>query len=113
MVNKETHEWMGRVGPLYPHAWPGQEIGWGLISRFTGKGYALEAAIACMDYAFDQLGWQHVNHSIAPDNVPSQVLAKRLGSEKLGPGEFVPSPLGWARQTYGALPLIQKTQLQN
>ena len=104
---------MGRVGPLYPHAWPGQEIGWGLISRFTGKCYALEAAIACMDYAFDQLGWQHVNHSIAPDNVPTQVLAKRLGSEKLGPGELVPSPLGWARQTYGALPLIQKTQLQN
>ena len=35
VVNKETHEWMGRVGPLYPYAWPGQEIGWGLISRFT------------------------------------------------------------------------------
>lgn len=91
VVNKETHEWMGRVGPLYPYAWPGQEIGWGLISRFTGKGYALEAAAACMDYAFDQLGWQHVIHSIAPDNVPSQVLAKRLGSEKLGPGEL-PEP---------------------
>ncbi len=91
VLNKETHEWMGRVGPLYPHDWPGQEIGWGLISRFTGKGYAFEAATACMDYAFDRLGWQQVVHSIAPENTESQALAKRLGSSKLGPGQL-PDP---------------------
>jgi RimJ/RimL family protein N-acetyltransferase len=91
VISKETNEWMGRVGPLFPHQWPDQEVGWGLISRFTGKGYALEAAIACMDYAFDRLNWQRVVHSISPENVESQELARRLGSEKLGPGQL-PDP---------------------
>ena len=85
VLSKETNEWIGRIGPLYPYGWPDQEIGWGLISNFTGKGYALEAASACMVYVFDQLGWQHVVHTIAPENVESQALAERLGSSKIGP----------------------------
>ncbi|MDX1930211.1 MAG: GNAT family N-acetyltransferase [Pirellulaceae bacterium] len=88
---KQTHEWIGRVGPLYPHHWPDREVGWGLISRFMGKGYALEAAIASMDYAFEQLHWDKVVHSISPENFESQRLAQRLGSVKLGPGAL-PDP---------------------
>ena len=38
-----------------------------------------------MDYDFDRLGWHHVVHTIAPENVASQALAKRLGSSKIGP----------------------------
>ena len=91
VLKKETNEWIGRVGPLYPHGWPDQEIGWGLISRFTGNGFAHEAATACMNYAFDQLGWLHVVHTIAPDNIESQALAKRLGAKKTGPTQL-PEP---------------------
>lgn len=82
---------MGRIGPLYPHGWPDREVGWGLISRFTGRGYAQEAATACMDYVFDHLGWLHVVHTIAPDNLESQALANRLGSQKLKPTQL-PEP---------------------
>ena len=91
VISKETNEWMGRIGPLYPHGWPDREVGWGLISRFTGKGYAFEAATACMDYVFDRLGWNHVVHNIAPTNLESQALAKRLGSKKMGPAKL-PEP---------------------
>ena len=91
VLSKATNEWIGRVGPLHPHGWPDQEIGWGLISRFCGKGLAHEAATACMDYAFDRLGWLHVVHTIAPDNLESQALAKRLGSAKIGPTQL-PEP---------------------
>lgn len=91
VLSKETGEWIGRIGPLYPHGWPDREVGWGLISRFSGRGYAQEAATACMDYVFDQLGWLHVVHTIAPDNVASQALAKRLGSQNLQPTQL-PEP---------------------
>ena len=91
VISKETNEWIGRIGPLFPHHWPDQEVGWGLISRFAGKGYALEAAIAGMDYAFNQLHWHKVIHSISPENIESQTLAKRLGSVNFGPGKL-PEP---------------------
>jgi RimJ/RimL family protein N-acetyltransferase len=55
-----------------------------------GKGYALEAAIASMDYAFDVLGWDEVIHAIDPDNVASRSLASRLGSVNRGPGRLPP-----------------------
>ncbi|RZJ95937.1 MAG: N-acetyltransferase, partial [Brevundimonas sp.] len=66
------------------------EVGWGLHPDAQGKGYALEAAIATIDYAFDVLGWQDVIHTIDPDNVPSQRLAERLGARNMGPTRLPP-----------------------
>jgi RimJ/RimL family protein N-acetyltransferase len=56
-----------------------------------GRGYALEAAIASMDYAVDVLGWTDIVHTIDPDNVASAKLAARLGSVNRGPGRL-PEP---------------------
>jgi len=91
VLDKTTGEWMGRIGPLYPHGWPGREVGWGLHSRFWGKGYALEAAVAAMDYVTDTLGWDDIIHSIAPDNLSSAAVATRLGSTNRGPSRL-PDP---------------------
>jgi RimJ/RimL family protein N-acetyltransferase len=81
---------VGRIGPWKPEGWPGPEVGWGLLRDFWGKGYALEASTAAMDWAFDHLGWTEVIHSIAPENTASQELARRLGSRLLGPGKLPP-----------------------
>jgi RimJ/RimL family protein N-acetyltransferase len=48
-----------------------------------GKGYATEGATAAIDWAFDHLGWSDVIHCIAPENLPSQGVAKKLGSRVL------------------------------
>jgi RimJ/RimL family protein N-acetyltransferase len=56
-----------------------------------GKGYALEAAVASMDYAVDVLGWDDIIHTIDPDNLASAALAERLGSVNRGSGKL-PSP---------------------
>ncbi|MGE0863607.1 MAG: GNAT family N-acetyltransferase, partial [Vicinamibacterales bacterium] len=50
-----------------------------------------EGAAAATTWAFDNLGWTDVIHSISPDNVASQVVAQKLGSRNLGPGRL-PSP---------------------
>ncbi len=91
LIEKETGEWLGRIGPIHPYGWPEHEVGWGLNKAAQGKGYAREAAVATMDYAFDVLGWDKLIHCIAPDNVPSQNIAKRLGSTNLGKTQL-PAP---------------------
>jgi len=90
VLDRETGLWMGRVGPWRPLGWPGNEIGWGLHPDAQGRGVALEAAAAAMTYAFDVLDWSHVIHCIAPGNLPSQRLARRLGSTRLGPARLPP-----------------------
>ena len=81
VVDKTTDEWIGRIGPWHPLHWPTLEVGWGLRKAFWGKGYAYEAASACIDFAFNELGWDEITHLIEDANMPSQALAKRLGSE--------------------------------
>lgn len=90
VLEKATGRWVGRVGPWKPEGWPGPEIGWGLLREAWGKGYAVEASEASMAWAFEHLGWTEVIHSIAPDNIPSQKVAKRLGSRLIGPGKLPP-----------------------
>lgn len=91
VIERDTGLWLGRVGPWAPLDWPGTEVGWGLHPDAQGRGYALEAAVATMDYAFDVLGWDDVIHSIDPDNQPSIRLAERVGARNRGPGRL-PEP---------------------
>lgn len=90
LVEKSSGLWMGRIGPWRPEGWPGNEVGWGVHPEAQGRGFAHEAAVAAMDYAFDTLGWTEVIHCIDPENTPSQRLAARLGSAKLGPTRLPP-----------------------
>jgi RimJ/RimL family protein N-acetyltransferase len=61
-----------------------------LLRDAWGNGYATEGAIAAIDWAFDTLGWTEVIHTIAPDNIASQAVARRLGSTLRGPGRLPP-----------------------
>jgi len=83
VIEKASGRWIGRVGPWVPEAWPGTEVGWGLNKDAYGHGYATEAAAASIDWAFETLGWTEVIHTIAPENLNSQAVAKRLGSTML------------------------------
>ena len=91
VIEKASGRWVGRLGPWQPEGWPGTEVAWGLLREAWGKGYALEGATAAMDYAFDVLGWEQVIHTIAPANAASKVVARKLGSALLGPGQL-PDP---------------------
>src|SRR6188768_2340194 len=85
VIEKASGRWLGRVGPWQPEGWPGTEVGWSLVRRAWGQGYAYESAEAAIDWAFDALGWTEVVHVIASDNTRSQALAARLGSANSGP----------------------------
>jgi len=91
VVEKATGRGIGRLGPWETEGWPGTGGGWGLIKDAWGKGYAAEGASVAIDWAFANLGWTEVIHTIDPQNVPSIALAERLGSRDLGPC-ILPSP---------------------
>ncbi|AXJ95171.1 N-acetyltransferase [Sphingomonas sp. FARSPH] len=92
VIERDSGDWVGRVGPHQPEGWPGTEIGWGIQRGFAGRGYAYEAACAAMDYAVDVLGWTRIIHTIDPDNHASIALARRLGASNGGP-VTLPPPL--------------------
>jgi RimJ/RimL family protein N-acetyltransferase len=80
---REGGRFVGRIGCHYPEGWPGPEVGWALTHEAQGKGYATEAASACIDFAVDRLGWTEVIHCIETANTASAGVAKRLGARLL------------------------------
>lgn len=92
VIEKASGRWIGRVGPWQPEGWPGTEVGWGIVRDAGGRGYATEAAVATIDWAFETLGWNEVVHTIQPDNTPSKAVARKLGSRYLREGRL-PAPM--------------------
>jgi RimJ/RimL family protein N-acetyltransferase len=90
VIEKTSGRWVGRLGPWMPDGWPGPEIGWAVVRECWGRGYATEGAAAATTWVFDRLGWDRVIHSIHPENLASQGVARRLGSRNLGPGTLPP-----------------------
>ena len=55
------------------------EVGWRLRKDVWGRGYAKEAAVASLDFAFERLGAPRVLAITFPGNRPSWGLMERLG----------------------------------
>ncbi len=90
VIEKSSGQWIGQMGPWQPDGWPGTEVGYAFHPDAWGRGYAVESAVAAIDWAFDTLGWDEVIHCIAPENAASRKVAQRLGSRNRGPGRLPP-----------------------
>lgn len=79
---KETGEFIGYVGfhrftfdvPFSP----GWEIGWRISDKFWNKGYATEAAMACIKYAREKKLCNRLYSFTAVPNIASENVMKRL-----------------------------------
>jgi len=70
------------------------EIGWRLRESTWGKGFAKEAAIACIDLAFGRFGYDWLIAMTIPPNRDSQGLMQRLGMHRRSDLDFVDQRFG-------------------
>ena len=89
---KASGQFIGRLGFTNPEGWPGFEVGWTLLPEFQGKGFATEGGRFLLNYAFTELGKDHVISVIHPDNRPSIRVAERLGEKLEGRTEVLGMP---------------------
>lgn len=77
--DRATGEFLGRSGLKLWEQFGEVEVAWMLRATALGKGYAIEAGKACLDWGFAQLDIPYVTAMILPDNTPSRSVAERLG----------------------------------
>ncbi len=58
---------------------PAVEVAWRFDPAFWGKGYATEAARACLQFGFNTLKLSEIVAITRPDNVRSRAVMTRLG----------------------------------
>lgn len=74
-------ERLGLCGVFKRDTLPLPDLGYGFAAQHTGKGYAREAALACLDYAVQALGRHEVLAITSPGNERSEDLLRELGFE--------------------------------
>ncbi|QDK36865.1 GNAT family N-acetyltransferase [Bdellovibrio sp. NC01] len=81
VIEKATGKVIG-MGGLTPWNYQGEsliDITYRLGSAAQGKGYGTELARALVNYGFSEMGLEQITATITPDNIPSKVLAEKLG----------------------------------
>lgn len=74
---------LNRPDPPVPIS-PCVEIGWRLLSKYWGQGYASEAASAALRFGFEQLGLDEIVSYTATINLRSQRVMQRIGMQYNG-----------------------------
>ena len=79
MVTLKTGEPIGMCGLLKRPELEEADIGYSLIDKFAGKGYASEAAQAVLQQAFQQYDLKKIAAVTSPNNASSIGLLEKLG----------------------------------
>jgi [ribosomal protein S5]-alanine N-acetyltransferase len=76
-----TGEFLGNVGPIHQRVDDLDEIelGWSITPARSRQGIASEAAAACRDWCWANLGVDHLISLVRPENEPSRGVAERIG----------------------------------
>lgn len=79
----DTTQFIGFAGlSAMPEGVPGEggvEVGWRLASEHWGHGFATEAALTALVFAFDELSLDQVNSITAVGNSRSRAVMERIG----------------------------------
>jgi ribosomal-protein-alanine N-acetyltransferase len=79
ILTKEGNEKIGGVGIFEREGLDILDIGYSLLERFEGKGYAYEAAQKVKSIGMEDFGLSKISAIISKDNFSSQKLIEKLG----------------------------------
>lgn len=100
VILKESNEFIGWCGikfitePDNNHI-NFYEIGYRLREEFWGKGYAYEAAKACLDYGFHQMNITIMHASANIENSGSRKILEKMGMQQKNQFEWNGIPCVW------------------
>ena len=79
IFDKQTGEYIGWCGLKYVEASDYVDLGYRLLKRHWGKGYATKASIANLDYGFNTLNLEKIVATAMKENKASINVFKKLG----------------------------------
>ncbi len=74
-----TEHCVGICGLIRRESLDDVDIGYGFLPEARGKGYALEASRACMEFGRARLGLRRIVAITSQDNPPSERLLEKIG----------------------------------
>ena len=83
-VLKATGEHIGFCGLKYLKEIEAVDLGFRFLAAHWGKGLATEAAGACIDYGFSQLGLEEIFGFAEPENAASIRVLEKVGMQFTG-----------------------------
>ncbi len=87
-TRRDTGEFIGWFCFKYAGRSPDIEVGYRLMHRAWGQGFATEGATALVRFGFDDLGLHRIIGVTHPDNVASQRVLMKAGLEDAGWGRY-------------------------
>jgi len=101
LIDKTTEQMVGQCGILIQDVDEIKEfeVGYSILPKYQGMGYATEAATKCRDYGFEQNFYDHIISIIHIDNVKSAQVAMRNGMNKWKRTEYKKMPVDIFRIT--------------
>ncbi|MEO7530298.1 MAG: GNAT family N-acetyltransferase [Sediminibacterium sp.] len=85
---KADHSFIGFTGFSHPtfdaYFTPCIEIGWRLVESYWNKGFATEAAEACLNFGFKKLALTDIYSFTFVDNIRSEKVMQKIGMKKEG-----------------------------
>lgn len=96
LIDKTSGEFIGQCGLLVQEV-EGKtrlEVGYSILPKFWGKGFAAEAAIKCKEFAFEKNFTESLISIIHPENIASEKVAIKNGMSliKQIEGDFLGMP---------------------
>jgi RimJ/RimL family protein N-acetyltransferase len=83
-IEKRSGKIVGSCGFAYPHGTPEVELGYLFDRAVWGKGFATEAARACLNYGFEKLEFREIIAITDLENTASQRVLEKIGFTRRG-----------------------------
>ncbi|MEK7255175.1 MAG: GNAT family N-acetyltransferase [Bacteroidota bacterium] len=81
VILKETGEFLGWCGLKFSPEMGETDIGFRFFRKHWGKGFATEAAAACLDFGFEKLGLEKIVGRAMKENLASVRVLEKIGMQ--------------------------------
>ena len=104
IVEKDTNDFVGWSGLKFVTDTINNQsnfydIGYRLLHKHWGKGYATETAVATLDYGFNTMQLNEIYSGVHVDNIASNIIITKIGMKNIGKFSYFDAEHNWYKIT--------------